>query len=238
MKILKTEISTLKPWAKNARTHSKKQLRQIADSIREFGFTNPVLIDNENTILAGHGRVEAAKLLGMKEVPCVRLESLNEEQKRAYVLADNKLALNAGWDEELLAEELKALIDIDLGFDIGITGFSLPEIDGLIEAFHVEEAGDPRDDVVPEEGNCTARCRPGDIWQLGPHRLACGNSLEAQIVAERTCLWCGDSFVATLPHAAFCCPDHKASAARLRRPRKNPRPISPEIFDYIVRMVA
>ena len=100
----------LRPWAKNARTHSKKQLKQIGQSIRTFGFTNPVLIDAENTILAGHGRVEAAKLIGMTEVPCVRLEHMTPEQKRAYVLADNKLALNAGWDDELLAEELRGLL--------------------------------------------------------------------------------------------------------------------------------
>ena len=100
-------ITALRPWQRNARIHSRKQIRQIADSIREFGFTNPVLIDREDMILAGHGRVEAAKLLGMDEVPCVRLERMTPAQKRAYVLADNKLALNAGWDEELLAEELQ-----------------------------------------------------------------------------------------------------------------------------------
>jgi ParB-like chromosome segregation protein Spo0J len=97
-------ISALRPWAKNARTHSKKQIRQIADSIKEFGFTNPVLIDNEHTILAGHGRVEAAKLLCLQHVPCLRIENMTKQQKRAYVLADNKLALNAGWDEDLLAK--------------------------------------------------------------------------------------------------------------------------------------
>src|SRR5215207_3027976 len=107
----------LKPHARNARTHSKKQIRQIADSIRTFGFTNPVLIDAENAILAGHGRVAAAELLEWREVPCVRLEAMTPEQKRAYVIADNKLALNAGWDEEVLAEELKALLAVDIDFD-------------------------------------------------------------------------------------------------------------------------
>ena len=115
----------LKPWARNARTHSKKQIRQVADSIRTFGFTNPVLIDAEDTILAGHCRVEAAKLIGMVTVPCIRIESMTPAEKRAYVLADNKLALNAGWDEDLLAEELQGLLADDLGFDIGITGFSI-----------------------------------------------------------------------------------------------------------------
>ena len=115
-------IASLRPWAKNARTHSKKQLNQLAASIREFGFTNPVLIDDNGTILAGHGRVEAAKLLDMEEVPCVRLSSMTPQQKRAYVIADNKLALNAGWDEELLAEELKALTEADVSFDVELTG--------------------------------------------------------------------------------------------------------------------
>ena len=113
-------INDLKPWAKNARTHSKKQIREIGESIQTFGFTNPVLVDASNTILAGHGRVAAAMLIEMTSVPCVRLEHMSDAQKRAYVLADNKLALNAGWDEELLAEELQALMGLDdLGFDIG-----------------------------------------------------------------------------------------------------------------------
>lgn len=118
-------VKNLKPWKANARKHSKKQIRQIAQSIEEFGFTNPVLIDREHRILAGHGRVEAAKHLGLTEVPCLFVENLSEEQKRAYVLADNKLALNATWDEELLAQELKALSEIDLSFDLETTGLGL-----------------------------------------------------------------------------------------------------------------
>src|SRR5262249_44687751 len=115
-------VPQLRPFGANARTHSKKQVRQIADSIKAFGFTNPVLIDDAGTILAGHGRVAAAKLLGMKQVPCVRLSEITSSQKRAYVLADNKLALNAGWDEGLLAIELEELAK--LGIDIELTGFS------------------------------------------------------------------------------------------------------------------
>ena len=125
-------IRDLSPWARNARTHSRKQVRQIAASIETFGFTNPVLIDEARTILAGHGRVAAAQLLGMAEVPCLRLDHMSASEKRAYVLADNKLALNAGWDEDLLAAELGALMSDDLDFDIGITGFSIPEIDSLM----------------------------------------------------------------------------------------------------------
>lgn len=172
----------LRPWPKNARTHSKKQVRQIAESIRTFGFTNPVLIDNSDTVLAGHGRVVAAKLLGMADVPCVRLEHMTPEQKRAYVLADNKLALNAGWDDEILAEELKQLLEIDLDFDVSVTGFSIAEIDGLVEGLEPEEPGDPADDRLPGT-DVPARCRPGDIWQLGPHRLLCGSALEPDTVA-------------------------------------------------------
>ena len=131
----------LRPWAGNARTHSKKQLRQIADSIRTFGFTNPVLIDEENTILAGHGRVAAAKLLGLATVPCRLISTMTAAQKRAYVLADNKLALNAGWDEEMLATELSGLLATELDFDLGVTGFSIPEIDSLIEGLDPEQRG-------------------------------------------------------------------------------------------------
>src|SRR5262245_42127275 len=115
-------LDLLRPWARNARSHSRKQIRQIADSIERFGFTNPVLIDRENTILAGHGRAAAARLLGMSAIPCLRIEHMSLAEKRAYVLADNKLALNAGWDEELLALELKDLLAADIDFDIGITG--------------------------------------------------------------------------------------------------------------------
>jgi len=126
-------VASLRPHSGNARTHFKKQIRQIADSIREFGFTNPVLIGESGEIIAGHGRVEAAKLLGMESVPTVRLAHLNAAQRRAYVLTDNKLALNAGWDRELLAIELQGLIDID--FDVELTGFSSAEID-LVARFN------------------------------------------------------------------------------------------------------
>ncbi|WP_206419900.1 site-specific DNA-methyltransferase [Minwuia thermotolerans] len=174
----------LRPWRRNARTHSKKQVRQIADSIETFGFTNPVLIDGEGRILAGHGRMAAAELLGLETVPCRRIEHMSEAQKRAYVLADNKLALNAGWDEDLLAKELGALLEIgDLDFDVGVTGFSIAEIDGLVDGLAPEEAGNPDDDRLPTENDCPPVCRPGDLWQLGPHRLVCGDSLDGDVVA-------------------------------------------------------
>jgi DNA modification methylase len=174
-------LSELRPWGKNARTHSKKQIRQIADSIKTFGFTSPVLIDETNTILAGHGRMEAAKLLEIPAVPCIRIGNLSMARKRAYVLADNKLALNAGWDEEILGSELKELLVSDLGIDIGITGFTIAEVDRAIEGLAVEEDGNPEDDEVQQI--VPSRCTVGDVWQLGPHRLVCGDSLDRDVVA-------------------------------------------------------
>jgi len=172
----------LKPWARNARTHSKKQIRQIAESIEAFGFTNPILIDENNTILAGHGRVKAAQLLGLSSVPCLVFSHMSESQKRAYVLADNKLALNAGWDEEILAEELGILLGSDQGFDLSLTGFSLAEVDGFIEGAKPEEPNDPADDLLPTDLSIKPRCRVGDVWQLGPHRLICGDSLDPKVI--------------------------------------------------------
>ena len=172
----------LLPWTQNARTHSKKQVRQIADSIRAFGFTNPVLIDAENRIMAGHGRVKAAEELGLVKVPCLRFDHLSDDEKRAYVLADNKLALNAGWDEELLAGELGALLESpDLSFEIGVIGFSVAEIDSVLAGPEPEEPGDPADDVLVEEA--PRRVQPGDVWQLGAHRLVCGSALDPGVVA-------------------------------------------------------
>lgn len=129
--IVELSIEKLKPYAGNARTHSKKQLKQIAASIERFGFTNPVLTDEDGAIIAGHGRVEAARLLGIKTVPTLALSHLNDAERRAYILADNKLALNAGWDQDLLAIELQGLLD--LNFDLELTGFGLAEIDYVLD---------------------------------------------------------------------------------------------------------
>ena len=166
-------LATLTPWPRNARTHSTKQIRQIAASIRQFGFTTPVLIDEAGTILAGHGRVAAATQLGLTTVPCLQIEHLSEAQKRAYVLADNKLALNADWDEDLLAAGLGALLAQDLDLEVGITGFSIPEVDALLATVAPEEPDDPADDVLPDAA--PARVRRGEVWQLGAHRLICGD---------------------------------------------------------------
>lgn len=171
------EIASLKPSPRNARTHSKKQIRQLSRSIERFGFTNPVLISDTCEILAGHGRVEAAKLLGMTSVPTIALSHLNEAERRAYVLADNKLALNAGWDRELLALELQTLVE--LNFDVDVIGFETAEIDFLIE--EVGEADPTGRDVVDTVPVITgvAVSRPGDLWALGRHRLLCGDTRAA-----------------------------------------------------------
>ena len=168
--------SDLKAFAQNARTHSKHQIRQIADSICAFGFNNPVLIDLNNRIIAGHGRVEAAKLLGIEQVPTIRLESLSEEQIRAFVISDNKLADNAGWDKSILAIELQHLLTLDhADFDVTITGFEVAEIDVILEDAKTSSDID-EEDIEPtlDEEPVT---NPGDLWLLGKHRIVCGNSL-------------------------------------------------------------
>jgi ParB-like nuclease domain/DNA methylase len=182
MRIESIPVADLRSWPGNARTHSKAHIRQIKQSIGAFGFTAPVLIGFDNTIVAGHGRVAAAKLLDMKEVPCIRQAHLTEDQCRAYVLADNKLALNSGWDELLLAQELKIIINTP-GIDVGITGFSVSEVDLLIEGIATTDAGDPRDDAIPALKRKSPRSMTGDVWLLGPHRLVCGNSLDPAVVA-------------------------------------------------------
>ena len=188
-KLEQRSIASLRPYAGNARTHSKKQVRQIADSITRFGFTNPVLISDDGEIIAGHGRVSAAKLLGHETVPTLRLSHLNATQRRAYVLADNKLALNAGWDQEILAIELQALIDLE--FDVSVTGFSLAEVDFTLDAAR-ERAPDtpaaPADVIPPMNGPVVTRS--GDLWQLARHRLICG---DARNEADYTRLLAGES---------------------------------------------
>ncbi len=164
------------PYARNSRTHSDEQVTQIASSIKEFGFTNPVLIDADGGIIAGHGRVMAAKKLGITEVPCIELSHLTEAQRRAYVIADNKLALNAGWDDEMLRVEFQELQD--LGFDVELTGFSMDEINALT----VEEVeGLTDEDAVPEAPETPISVR-GDVWLLGNHRLMCGDSTSIDAV--------------------------------------------------------
>lgn len=176
--IEQVKIEKLIPYAKNSRTHSDAQVAQIAASIKEFGFVNPVLIDEAGGIIAGHGRVMAARKLGIDEVPCIRLDHLNENQKRAYVIADNKLALNAGWDEEMLKLEIK---DLELAeFDISLLGFDAEELENILDEPETTE-GLTEDDEVPEppEDPITV---VGDVWVLGKHRLMCGDSTSINAV--------------------------------------------------------
>ncbi len=169
-------VEKLIPYANNARTHSDTQVAQIAASIREFGFTNPVLIDGDHGIIAGHGRVLAARKLGMTEVPVIELAHLSKAQRKAYILADNKLAMNAGWDNDLLAVELGEL-KAD-GFDLALTGFGSDEIAALL-ADQNEGLTDPDD--IPEEP-ATPVSALGDVWLLGKHRIICGDSTDAATV--------------------------------------------------------
>jgi len=176
MKIEQIPTADLIPYARNTRTHSPEQVAQIAGSIREFGFTNPILIDGENGIIAGHGRVMAASKLGLAKVPCIRLAHLTDTQKRAYIIADNKLALNAGWDEEMLALELGELKDED--FDLSLIGFDEAELGDLM-AETTEGETDP--DEVPEPPVDPVTV-PGDVWVMGKHRLLCGDSTSIDAV--------------------------------------------------------
>jgi ParB-like chromosome segregation protein Spo0J len=168
-------IAALRPNPRNARTHSKAQIRKIAASLRTFGFVTPIVVDETLTILAGHGRLEAARSEGLEQVPVVRLDHLTEAQKRAYVLADNKIAEQAGWDREMLAIELGELLTLlpEEGFDIGLTGFEAAEIDPLIaDAADTDPASE---DVVPRPPATPVAIR-GDLWLLGRHRLLCADA--------------------------------------------------------------
>jgi DNA modification methylase len=181
-KITYRDPHELKPRARNPRIHPERQLKQIAASIKEFGFVNPVLVDASDGIIAGHGRVEAAKRLGMTDIPVVCVDHLTPPQMRAYVLADNKLAENAGWDRKLLAIELQEL-SVELNFDVGITGFETGEIDLLIEELSGNAADE--DDYVPEvDRSVPAVSIEGDLWHVGKHALLCGNALQRESYAR------------------------------------------------------
>ena len=173
-------VDDLIPYARNARTHSDEQVEKIAASIREFGFLNPIITDGENGIVAGHGRIMAAKKLGMDEVPTVEAAHLTDAQKRAYILADNRLALDAGWDNELLRVEFTELQDA--GFELNLTGFTDDEISALEPETEPEE-GLTDEDAVPEEPETPVTVE-GDVWVLGNHRLMCGDSTSVDAVGR------------------------------------------------------
>ena len=174
-------VTRLVPYDRNSRTHSPEQIAKVAASIVEFGFTNPILVDGEDGIIAGHCRLKAALVLKMKEVPVIPLEHLTPAQKRAYVIADNKLAELAGWDDEMLKLELVDLAQED--YDLGLTGFSEEEIADLLDGGDGEQkAGLTDDDAAPEAGK-QAISRLGDVWLMGIHRVRCGDATAAADVA-------------------------------------------------------
>lgn len=181
MQIVYKKVNELIPYINNSRTHSEEQVNQIVASINEFGFTNPLLIDEKDNIIAGHGRLLASKKLKMEEVPCIVLSGLTEAQKKAYIIADNKMALNAGWDDELLKIELENLKELD--FDLELTGFDVDELDDILGK-NEEETEIVEDEVpeVPEE----PKAKLGDIYQLGNHRLMCGDSTSIDDVIKLT----------------------------------------------------
>jgi DNA modification methylase len=176
LNIIYRNIADLRPRANNPRKHSKKQLEQIASSIQKFKFTNPILVDAEGRIIAGHGRTEAAKLIGMTEVPTLCLADMSEADIRAYVIADNRLAENADWDRELLGLEFQYLAELDIDFDLAVTGFELAEIDCLIGGLSLGQEGPDPADEVSEVAADPATSRAGDIWAIGTHRLICGDA--------------------------------------------------------------
>lgn len=185
-------VERLKPYARNARTHSASQIEKIAASIVEFGFTNPVLVDENDGIIAGHGRLMAAQKLGMAEVPVIPLTHLSDAQRRAYILADNRLALDAGWDEDMLASELAELQDD--GFDLALTGFSEDELGELLAEEDGGAADGADEDDAPEVPFYPTSV-PGDVWICGPHRVMCGDSCSVDAVGrlmagvQAECLW-------------------------------------------------
>ena len=174
-------ISDLIPDPRNARTHPKRQIDQLKASIEAFGFTNPILADPEGHIIAGHGRLQAARTMGFSEVPTIILSGLSETQKRALRIADNKIALNAGWDLEILQQELGELASLDVDIDPTLTGFSTGEIDVILSS-----ADDPDDEVIPAVPT-TPRTRPRDIWILGDHRVGCGDGRDAGFLQRLIC---------------------------------------------------
>jgi DNA modification methylase len=180
LEVTHVSIDLLKPYKNNARTHSKKQVQQIANSIKEFGFNVPILIDENYQIIAGHGRLEAAKKLGLKELPIILVEHLTEPQKKAFIIADNKITDNAGWDMGMLSIELQEIISFESNFDIEITGFETAEIDIIIDG---EVAEDDPADEIPEVDAGNIVTKPGDLWCLGSNVLYCGDARNTESYA-------------------------------------------------------
>ncbi|MBX9601429.1 MAG: site-specific DNA-methyltransferase [Bryobacteraceae bacterium] len=181
LQIERWSVDRLIPYARNARTHSPEQVAQIAASIAEFGWTNPILVGADGVVIAGHARLLAARKLGMSDVPVIVLDHLSDSQRRALVIADNRLALNAGWDEEMLRVELEALREDE--FNLDLLGFGVDEMDALLAEPEAAIAGNTDDDAVPETPE-TAVTVPGDVWLLGDHRLLCGDATQIDSVEK------------------------------------------------------
>ena len=173
-------LTSLKPNKNNPRTHSKKQIRQIAESIHEFGFIQPILIDEDKIVLAGHGRLEAAKLLGMKRIPTISIEHMTKAQIRVFMIADNKLAENARWDQDLLSIMFQDLSELDPDFDLTLTGFEVAEIDIFIDGPGDSNSDDEPDHLSEIDHSAPSVTRPGDLWKIGKHRLFCGDATKPE----------------------------------------------------------
>ena len=199
------------PYISNSRTHSQEQVTQVAASIKEFGFTNPLLMDEQNGIIAGHGRLQAAKQLSLKEVPTITLKGLTNVQRKAYIIADNKLALNAGWDDELLALELASLKDE--AFDLSFTGFDVDELALLLEPEQVEGLTD--EDAVPELPETPVSVL-GDIWILGNHRLMCGDSTSIDAVDRLMDGQKADMVFTDPPYGMFLDADYSSMSSKFK----------------------
>ena len=222
-RIERLPISALVPYARNSRTHSDEQLAQIAASMREFGFTNPVLIDEQGGIVAGHGRVMAAQRLGMAHVPCLRLAGLTQAQRRAYVIADNQIALNAGWDDAMLRLELADLQAAD--FNLDLLGFDADRLDELLADEVGETEGLTDADEVPEVPEQPAT-RPGDVWLLGRHRVMCGDSTSAPAVNALMAGGKADMVFTDPPYGVNAVSkDGKVGGSTKRAPAKSYRPV-------------
>lgn len=213
----------LVPYARNARTHSAEQVAQIAASIVEFGFTNPILVDSRDGIVAGHGRLLAARKLGLAEVPVIVLDHLSETQRRAYVLADNRLALSAGWDDEVLAAELAAL-EAE-GFELGLTGFTEHELADLLADDEAPAAADEQEVPLLPAKPVT---QPGDLWLVGPHRVICGDCRDASVLARLFAGHKANVVVTSPPYAT----------RREYDPASGFRPVAPEAYVEWYRDVA
>ena len=215
----------LTPYAKNARTHTPEQVAQIAASIVEFGFVNPILVDSMNGIIAGHGRLLAARKLGLAEVPVVVLGHLSEIQRRAYIIADNKLALNAGWDAETLRVEMAGLA-VD-GFNLALVGFSDEDLVAILAADEPEAAADAEEEAPPEPP-VQPVTMPGDVWRIGSHRLICGDCRDAAVIAK---LMAGTS-----ANVAITSPPY--ATQRAYDPTSGFKPVPPEEYVDWFRAVA